>query len=167
MLMLKERHSESCQLFNEFSVLRIGSHEFRPHSQLEISKIESRCDSATDQRKPRGIFHPRGKPAARFDNRLKHLTLIRTITQVQLGIIPVRTDDVNHQRTPGIKMPHLVGCNAMKSRKIPPIQQKINRRRCRSISLVAGRQSTANNGEVRLVSNAVVAALRVRAQAKM
>src|ERR1700733_13273951 len=113
MLMLKERHSESCQLFNEFSVLRIGSDEFRPHSQLEISKIESRCDSATDQRKPRGIFNRRGKPAARFVNPLKPPTLSRTITQAQLLIIPGSTDDVNQQRKPDIKMPHLVGCNAM------------------------------------------------------
>jgi len=68
------------QLFDEFSVLGVGSGEFRSLGQLEIREVETRRYGAAYKGKSGRIFQPGGKPTAPLHYRLKNFAGLECIT---------------------------------------------------------------------------------------
>src|ERR1700722_7039509 len=147
------------QLFDTLAMLRVITHKLATHSQLEICEVKDGRDGAANQGKRCSTFQARSEPTAGLHHRLKNFT--RIVPEMQLGEASIRLDHVNNQRAPRIKVPQLVGSNAMECRKISPLQQEINRSRGGPASLPGG------NGQFGLISDAVKSALRVRAQTQM
>ena len=122
------------QLFDKALVLRIGTHKIAARGQLEICKVKAGRDGATYQGERCSIFQARGEPTAG-----PHYTLKNSIvSQMQFGVASIRLDHMNNQRTPRIKVPQLVGSDAMERGKISPMQQEVNRSRRGPVSPLGG-----------------------------
>ena len=86
--------------------------------QLQVGEVETWRYRATDQRIFTDLIQTGAEPVSRRHNTLKLFVRFGILAQFDRAVIPGGVDDVNEQGVAGIEMPHLIGSQAVKSRKI-------------------------------------------------
>lgn len=117
------------------------SDEVGPLGQFEIGEIEAWGHRATDQCVRIWLFQTRAEPVVRRHYPLELFAGFGVLAQFDRAVISMQVDAVNEQGASGIKMPDLIGCQAVQSGKVISRKQEIDRRGGAASTCKGGRQS--------------------------
>ena len=130
-----ERKHDTCftsllsrKFIDQRSVLRVLGGQADALRHFEICEVKAWRHRATNERVLIWMFHTGAEPVPCRHHPLELFACFRVLPQFDDAVIPGGVNAVDEQGCPGIKVPDLIGSQAVQSRKIFSCEQEIDRR---------------------------------------
>jgi hypothetical protein len=148
-------------------VLQVLSRQAVALRHLEVCEVKAWCYGATNQRVLIRLFQTGAEPVPGRRHPLELFARFRVLAQFDHAVISSEVDAVKEQGGPGIKVPDLIGSQAMQSGEVFSCEQEVDRRGGTARPSEGGRQSGLLDDQRSPVSLAEKAAFGMRLEVQL